>query len=95
MEKGGYIYIMTNKHKTTLYIGVTSDLQRRIWEHKTHFYKDSFTAKYNLTMCVYYECFMDIESAIHRETQLKKWSRNKKEILINKRNPNWDDLFES
>jgi len=94
MQKGGYIYIMTNKNRTTLYIGVTSNLQRRVWEHRTHYNKNSFTAKYNLEKCVYYECFYDIEQAIRRETQLKKWSRVKKETLINSINAEWKDLWE-
>ena len=83
MQKGGYIYIMTNKNKTTLYIGITNDLPRRVWEHRTHYQKDSFTAKYNLAYCVYYEFFPDIEQAIDREKQLKRWNRTKKEMLIN------------
>ena len=81
MQKGGYI--MTNKHKTTLYIGVTSSLKQRIWEHRTHSIKGSFTDKYNLEHCIYYEHYPDIEMAISRETVLKKWSRGKKEELIN------------
>jgi putative endonuclease len=93
MNKGGYIYIMTNEHKTTLYIGVTSNLQRRVWEHRTHYNPHSFTAKYNLEQCIYYECFDDIEQAINRETQLKKWSRAKKEALINAANSEWNDLW--
>lgn len=93
MQKGGYIYIMTNKNKTTLYIGVTNNLQRRIWEYRTHYDKNSFTAKYNLEQCIYYEHFAGIESAIARETQLKKWNRMKKETLINKMNPEWNDLW--
>jgi putative endonuclease len=95
MEKGGYIYIMTNKNKTTLYIGVTNNLQRRVWEHRTHYTPHSFTDKYNLECCVYYEWFADIEQAINRETQLKKWSRAKKETLINTKNPEWDDLWKN
>ncbi len=94
MQKGGFIYIMTNKNKTTLYIGVTNNLQRRVWEHRTHYNKESFTAKYNLEHCVYYEYFHGIEQAINRETQLKKWNRAKKETLINNMNPEWEDLWE-
>jgi len=94
MQKGGYIYIMTNKNKTTLYIGATNDLSRRIWEHRIHYQKDSFTSKYNLECCVYYEIFPDIKQAIERETQLKKWNRAKKEMLINSMNPAWNDLWE-
>jgi len=93
MDKGGYIYIMTNKNRTTLYIGVTANLERRVWEHRTHYDKRSFTSKYNLVNCVYREFFTDIEQAIQRETQLKKWSREKKNALISKTNPDWVDLW--
>jgi putative endonuclease len=85
---------MTNKNKTTLYIGVTNDLQRRVLEHKNHFIKKSFTALYNLEYCVYYEYYSSIEQVIERETQLKKWSRIKKELLITSMNPEWNDLWE-
>ena len=94
MERGGCIYIMTNKNKTTLYIGVTSDLPKRLYEHKNNTYPKSFTARYNLTCCIYYETFYGIEEAIAREKEIKKWRRAKKDILINKINPRWDDLFE-
>ena len=90
--KGGSVYIMTNKLKTTLYIGVTSDLRARIRQHKNHFFKGSFTDKYNLEYCVYYENYFSIQEAILREKQIKKWSRMKKENLINSINPNWIDL---
>jgi putative endonuclease len=92
MQKGGYIYIMTNANKTTLYIGVTSNLPKRIHEHKTHIFKNSFSARYNLELLVYYETFERIELAIARETEIKKWNRAKKETLINGLNPEWDDL---
>jgi len=84
---------MTNNHRTTLYIGVTSDLERRVQEHRTHFHKHAFTAKYNLEKCVYHECFLDIKQAIEREKQLKRWSRAKKETLINRLNPEWNNLI--
>ena len=92
MERGGCIYIMTNYQKTTLYIGVTSDLRSRVEEHKTKKHPLSFTAKYDLTFLIYYETFYAIEEAIEREKQLKKWSRAKKEVLINKINHSWKDL---
>ena len=95
MIKGGSIYIMTNKSRSTLYIGVTSDLQKRIHQHKIHYFKNSFTDKYNLEYCVYYECFETIEVAITREKEIKKWRREKKEKLINSFNPSWKDLWES
>ena len=93
MRTGGYVYIMTNKNRTTLYIGVTNDIGRRVYEHKNHLIKDSFTATYNLEYCIYYEFFPDILSAIAREKELKKWNRKKKESLINSRNPEWEALL--
>jgi putative endonuclease len=95
VKKGGYIYVMTNKHKTTLYVGVTNNLQRRVQEHRTHYNPKSFTARYNLEYCIYYECFADVEQAISREKQLKGWSRAKKEALISSANPSWDDLWKN
>lgn len=92
MVRGGCIYIMTNYQRSTLYIGVTSDLRNRIYEHQTKIYPDSFTAKYELIFCIYYETFMTIEEAIAREKQLKKWNRRKKELLIDKFNKGWNDL---
>ena len=92
MNKSGFVYIMTNKNKTTLYIGVTNDLCRRIHEHKNHLVKNSFTDKYNLEYCIYYEEFAHIDLAIQREKEIKKWNRKKKEDLINKRNSEWKVL---
>ena len=89
MSMNGFVYIMTNKNKTTLYIGVTNDLCRRIQEHKNHLIKDSFTDKYNIEYCIYYEEFQYFDLAIQREKGLKKWNRQKKEDLINKKNPEW------
>jgi putative endonuclease len=94
MERGGAIYILTNKNKTTLYIGVTSDLVKRIDQHKTHFYPQSFTAKYQLEHLLYDELFFSIEEAIAREKELKNWSRKRKENLIAQFNPDWTDLWE-
>jgi len=94
MDRGGCIYIMTNLARTTFYIGVTSDLQARIQEHKTTKYLKSFTAKYKLHFCIYYEVQSSIEEAIAREKQVKKWGRNKKIKLINSLNPKWHDLWE-
>ena len=90
--KESYIYIVTNFDRTTLYIGVTNDLIRRVYEHRHHLSKDSFTDKYNCGTCIYYEKYNDINQAIERETQLKKWSRKKKENLINSKNPGWVSL---
>ena len=92
MENGGYVYIMTNKNKTTLYIGVTNDLCRRIYQHKNHLITNSFTARYNLEYCIYYEYWDYFDLAINREKELKKWNRIKKEYLINTMNPEWKEL---
>ena len=83
---------MTNKNKTTLYVGVTSDLISRLAEHKMMKHPNSFTARYKLEFLVYYELFHSIEEAIAREKQLKGGSRMKKEELINNFNPGWKDL---
>lgn len=90
MGKGGFIYIMTNKNKTVLYIGVTNDICRRVYEHRNHLIKGSFSDRYNLEYCIYYEQFSDIETAIRREKELKSLTRNKKESLINEKNPGWE-----
>src|SRR5690606_36414624 len=92
MSKSGFVYIMTNKNRTTLYIGVTNDLCRRIYEHKNHLQKGSFTDRYNLEHCIYYEEFSNFNKAIQREKELKKWNRQKKEDLISKKNPEWKVL---
>ncbi len=91
MEKKGYIYILTNKNNTTLYTGVTSNLSKRIYEHKNHLV-DGFTKKYNLEKLVYYEIHQTILEAIKREKQIKSGSRKKKISLINSINPEWKDL---
>ena len=95
MERGGSTYIMTNKNNTTLYVGVTSNLISRVYEHKTGFYKNSFTNRYNLNKLIYFENYHDIEEAIEREKQIKSWSRKKKEALIDSFNPDWIDLYET
>lgn len=95
MQKAAYIYILTNKNNTVLYVGVTSNLEQRIRQHRTGFYKDSFTSRYNITKLVYYELYLNIEDAIHREKQLKAGSRQKKIELINRTNPGWKDLSET
>ncbi len=92
MERGGCIYIMSNQHNTTLYVGVTSNLISRIYDHQNKVYPNSFTSRYNLNKLVYYEAFPSIVEAIEREKQLKAGSRIKKEALINSINPSWKDL---
>ncbi len=93
MGKRGYIYILTNKNNSTLYIGVTSNLQKRIHQHKNHLV-DGFSKKYNMLKLVYYEIIDSMYEAIKREKQLKAGSRKKKIELINLKNPNWNDLFQ-
>ena len=93
MEVGGSVYIMSNSTRTTIYIGVTSDLRARVLQHKEHFYKGSFTDQYNCTLCIYYEHFGSIEEAIAREKEIKKWRREKKDRLISSMNPAWEDLW--
>ena len=88
-----YVYILTNKYGTVLYTGVTKDLVRRVYEHKNHVDKDSFTAKYNVTKLVYFEQTTDVRSAIEREKQIKSWSRDRKTSLIFEMNPKWVDLY--
>lgn len=94
MYRGGYIYIMANAHRNVLYIGVTSDLKKRIWQHRNHFYKNSFTDKYNIVYLIYYEGFGSIAEAILREAQVKSWSREKKEAIIKIKNPDKQDLYD-
>ena len=89
----GIVYILTNKNKTTLYTGVTRNLQRRIAEHKLHI-NAGFSDRYNLEMLVYYEIYEQLDAAISREKQLKKWCRDWKEALINDFNREWKDLTE-
>lgn len=88
-----YIYVVSNKSNSTIYIGVTSNIIKRVYEHKNKLV-DGFTEKYNCNKLVYYELFEDPESAINREKQLKKWRRDKKNQLIEKLNPAWKDLYD-
>ena len=88
-----YVYILTNKHHTVLYTGVTRDIIRRVYEHKNHVDKDSFTSKYNVTELVYFEETSDIRAAIEREKKIKSWSRKRNNDLIFDFNPQWLDLY--
>ncbi|MCL2405208.1 MAG: GIY-YIG nuclease family protein [Defluviitaleaceae bacterium] len=92
MNNNAYIYFMANKSNDVLYVGVTSNLERRVWEHKNKAYKDSFTEKYNCNKLVYFEHTTDIKAAIEREKRLKNWKREWKNELIESQNPNWIDL---
>ncbi len=90
--KPGFVYILTNKFNTTLYIGVTSNLAQRIAQHKSKHYPKSFSARYNLNKLVYFEAFQMIGDGIAREKQLKAGNSARKIALINEINPNWSDL---
>ncbi|MFH1678108.1 MAG: GIY-YIG nuclease family protein [Candidatus Omnitrophota bacterium] len=90
-NKAGYVYILTNKINTVIYTGVTSNLQKRIYEHKEKMV-EGFTKKYNVNKLVYHEVFDNIEDAILREKQIKAGSRKKKIDLINSFNPSFKDL---
>jgi putative endonuclease len=92
MERTYWVYILASKLGGTLYIGVTNDLVRRVYEHRMGL-ADGFTKKYGIHRLVYFEPYSDIESAIQREKRLKKWKRAWKVQLIEQANPNWDDLY--
>ena len=77
-----YVYMMTNKYRNVLYTGVTGNLAKRVYEHRNHLLKDSFTARYNVTKLVYFEVTEDVRSAIEREKHIKSWNRKSKESLI-------------
>ncbi len=91
-ENRYYVYILASKRNGTLYIGITSNLFKRIYEHKNNLV-EGFTKKYNIHNLVYYEITEDVNNAISREKQLKRWKRNWKIELIEKNNPKWKDLY--
>jgi putative endonuclease len=86
-----YIYILASKRNGTLYIGITNNLERRIFEHKNKLIK-GFTKKYNVNQLVYFEEYADVREALIREKRLKKWNRSWKLEIIEKANPDWEDL---
>ena len=89
----GYVYILSNRKHTVLYIGVTNNLQRRLYEHKNEMV-DGFTKRYHIHRLVYFEEFDHIDQAIAREKMLKGWRRERKDTLITSFNPDWNDLSE-
>jgi len=93
MEKQPAVYILASKRNGTLYIGVTSNLIKRVWEHKEKFV-NGFAEKHNVALLVYYELHANMESAITREKILKKWNREWKKRIIEKENPHWLDLWD-
>jgi|SRR4030043_22903 len=86
-----YVYLLTNWNNKVIYVGITNELTRRIYKHKNKMIK-GFTEKYNVKKLVYFEETQDINTAIEREKEIKKWRREKKNRLVNSMNPNWDDL---
>ena len=94
MKSTFYVYMLANKKDGTLYAGVTSDLIKRVYEHKTNVIK-GFTSKYNVHKLVYFEVHSEIYAAITREKQIKKWKRQWKVDLIEENNPKWDDLYKT
>jgi len=93
VAKSGYVYIMASQPNGTLYVGVTSNLVRRVWEHKNDV-QEGFTKRYGVHRLVYYEVYDDIREAIVREKRIKKWNRAWKIELIVDVNPKWKDLYE-
>ena len=91
-ERQYYVYILASKIGGTLYIGVTNNLVRRVYEHREKL-AEGFTKRYNVARLIYFEVYFDIEAAITREKQMKKWNRAWKVRLIEESNPNWDDLY--
>ena len=94
MTENYFVYIMSNIHNNVLYVGVTSNLVKRVYQHREKLV-EGFTKKYNICKLVHYEIFEDANYAIEREKQLKKRKREKKEEIINNSNPMWDDLYMS
>jgi len=88
-----YIYILTNYNNKVMYVGMTNNLERRIYEHRKSLI-EGFTKNYNLSKLVYYEHSFDVKAAIEREKQIKKWRRQKKSSLVENKNPEWRDLYE-
>ena len=88
-----YVYILASVTNVTIYIGVTNDLIRRVYEHRNHLAPDSFTSKYDVHKLVYFEQTFDVSDALEREKQLKGWRRSKKNALIETMNPEWKDLY--
>jgi len=91
MTETYYVYLLTNWNNKVMYLGVTNDLERRLYEHKNKLV-EGFTEKYNVNKLVYFEETQDVTAAIAREKEIKKWRREKKDQLVNRMNPNWKDL---
>ena len=94
MEKSGYVYIMASQRNGTIYIGATSDLVRRVWQHRNGVVP-GFTRKYGCKLLVWFEAFDTIDAARQRELQMKEWRRRWKLRVIEEKNPEWNDLYET
>ena len=90
-----YVYILASNNNSTIYVGVTNNLIRRVYEHKNSLDPKSFTSRYHVTKLVYYEDTSDAYGAIEREKQIKSWNRQRKNKLIESKNPKWNDLYHS
>lgn len=93
-EESFVVYMMSNGKHGAIYTGMTSDLRGRVWQHKNHVFKDSFTDRYDVVDLVWYEIHGSVDAAIRREKQIKEWKRAWKVELIEKDNPRWDDLWD-
>ena len=90
-----YVYILANATNVAIYTGVTRDLVRRVAQHRAHADPDSYTARYNIIKLVYFEATPSVTAAIQLEKQIKSWSRRKKNALVERKNPNWEDLYDT
>ena len=90
-----YVYILTNEKGNVLYTGITNNLMKRVYEHKKHLDKGSFTARYNVEKLVYYEVTSEVDAAIEREKRIKGWNRKRKNKLVESKNPNWNELYDN
>ena len=88
-----YVYLLSNTTNSTVYVGVTNNLLKRVYEHKNKLDPNSFTARYHIHKLVYYETTSDVYSAIEREKQIKSWNRSRKNQLVDSLNPPWEDLY--
>ena len=94
IEDSYFVYMMTNRPRGVLYVGMTSNLVGRVWQHRTHYYKGCFTDRYNLERLVWAQCYREVGFAIKREKLIKRWVRPWKYALVEAENPDWDDLWE-
>jgi putative endonuclease len=94
LEDQYHVYLMTNRPRGVFYVGMTSNLVGRVWQHRTHYHKGSFTDRYNLERLVWAEAYREVVTAIKREKLIKRWIRTWKIALVEKDNPNWVDLWD-